>query len=124
PLLDELERDLDQRLASKRIADLNRRPLLVGAFEILRGKDGGSADSVSARQCAVEDDRVPDALRARGEHALPGEESDAHGVDERVRGVRLVEGGLAADGRHADTVAVVTDAGDCALEVPVRAAEA
>ena len=34
-LFDELERDLDQRLPAKRVADLDRRPLLVRAFEIL-----------------------------------------------------------------------------------------
>ena len=35
PSLDELERDLDQRLAAERVADLNRRALLVRALEIL-----------------------------------------------------------------------------------------
>ena len=34
-VLDELERHLDQRLAAERIADLDRRALLVRAFEIL-----------------------------------------------------------------------------------------
>ena len=34
-LLDEVERDLDQRLAAERVADLDGRPLLVRALEVL-----------------------------------------------------------------------------------------
>ena len=49
PLLDEVERDLDQRLAAERVADLNGRPLLVRALEILRGEHGCAADAVAAR---------------------------------------------------------------------------
>ena len=57
------------------------------------------------------------------QHALRGQEADAHGVHEWVRGVRGVEHGRAADGRHADAVPVVADARDRALEVPVGRAE-
>ena len=69
-LLDEVERDLDQRLAAERVADLNRGPLLVGALEILRGEHGRAADAVAAGEGAVEDERVADALRLRREDAL------------------------------------------------------
>ena len=58
------------------------------------------------------------------QHALGREEADAHRVDQRVRGVRLVERALAADGRDADAVPVVADSGDRAAEVPVGRAEA
>ena len=122
--LDEVERHLDQRLAAERVADLDRRPLLVRAFEILRGEHRRAADPVAAGERAVEDEEVADALRARGENALGGEEADAHRVHERVRRVRLVESALAADVRDADAVAVVADARDGALEMPVGRAEA
>ena len=52
------------------------------------------------------------------------EQADAHRVDEAVAGVGLVEDRLAADGRHADAVAVVADARDRAPEAPVGRAEA
>ena len=122
--LDEVERDLDQRLAAERIADLNRRPLLVGALEVLRGEHGRAADPVAAGERAVEDEKVADALRSRREDSLGGEEADAHRVHERVRRVRLVERAFAADVGHADAVPVVADPCDGAPEVPVGRAEA
>ena len=122
--LDEVERHLDQRLAAERVADLNRRPLLVRAFEVLRGEHRSAADPVAARERAVEDDEVADALRFRGEDALGREEPDTHRVHERVCRVRLVERALAADGGNADAVPVVADPGDGPPKVPVGRAEA
>ena len=43
-------------------------------------------------------------------------DAEAEDVDERVAGVRVVEGNLAADGRDADAVAVAGDAGDDAFD--------
>jgi len=67
PPLNELERCLDQLLAGERIADLERRPLLVGAFcELLAGEHRCAADTVSAGGGAVENNEVPMPLaRAR-----------------------------------------------------------
>ena len=124
PALDELERDLDQRLAAERIADLDRRPLLVRAFEVLRRQDGSAADAVTTRQRTEQHERVADALRLRLEHPLGGQKADAHRVDERIGGVVAVERAFTADGGHADAVAVVRDPGDGLPEVPVRRAEA
>ena len=53
-----------------------------------------------------------------------GRRPDAHRVHERVRRVGLVEDRLTAHVRHADAVAVVTDAGNGAPEMPVGLAEA
>ena len=47
----------------------------------------------------------------------------AHGVDEAVRGVRVVEDDLAPDRRHPDAVPVVADPADGAREVVVGGAE-
>ncbi len=101
------------------IADLNGRALLVRALEILRSEHRGATDTVAPGQRPVEDERVADALRLRGEDAFGRQEADAHRVHERICRVRLVEDALAADRRHADAVAVVADAGDRAFEVPV-----
>src|SRR5919201_340324 len=58
PGVDELERGFDQLLASKRIADLHRRPLLLGTLsELLAREYAGTADSVATRRGAVEGDR-------------------------------------------------------------------
>ncbi len=123
-MLDELERHLDQRLAAERIADLNGWALLVRAFEVLRGEHRRAADPVPAGERPVENERVAGAFRLGGQHALGRENPDAHRVDERVLRIRLVENALAADVRDADAVPVVADAGNRALEVPVRLAEA
>ena len=121
--LDELQRDLDQRLSAERVPDLDGRALLVRPLEILRGEDRRASDPVASRERAEQDDGVPDAGRVRPQHALGREQPDAHRVHERVLGVRLVERGLAADGRHPDAVSVVADPGDGAAEVPVGRAE-
>ena len=63
--LDERERCLDQLLAGERIADLNGRPLLVGAFcELLAGEHRRAADTVPAGGGAVENNEVPGSARA------------------------------------------------------------
>ena len=47
-------------------------------------------------------------------------DAEAEHVDERIAGVRRLERDLAADGRDADAVAVVGDAGDHAFEQAAR----
>ena len=123
--LDQLQRDLDQPVARERVADLHRGSLLRGALaELLARQHAGAADAVAAGRRAVEDEDVAGGRRARARHALGGQEADAHRVDEAVVGVLGVEDGLAAHGGDADGVSVGADAGDGAVEVVVRRAEA
>ena len=123
--LGELHRDLDQLLAEERVADLDGRALIgVGIAELGRGQHRGTADAVAAGRRAEEDEQVALARRLRAHQPLDREETDAHRVDETVLAVRLVEGGVAADGGHADAVAVVADAGDGAVDLPAGLAEA
>ena len=125
PRLDELDRDLDQLLAGERIADLDGRPLVgVVLAELLAREHGGAADPVAAGRRAVEDDEVARAGRAGARDPVGGQEPDAHRVHEHVVAVRLVEDGLAADGRHADRVPVRADPGDGAVEARVAGREA
>ncbi len=125
PALGQLQARLDQLLAGERIADLHGRPLvLVLAGELLAGEDAGPADAVSPRGGAVEDDEVARAGRRRPGHPLGREEADAHGVDQRVPPVGVVEDRLAAHRRDADAVAVVPDPPDGPLEGEVVGAEA
>ena len=125
PRLDELERGLDQLLAGERVADLNGRPLLGRAFaKLLAREHGGAADPVAAGGGAIQEDQVSGAEGARSQDANAWEQAYTHSVDEAVARVGPVEDRLAADGRHADAVAVVADARDRAPEAPVGLAEA
>ena len=102
-------RDLDQLLARERVADLDRRPLVrVVLAELLAREHARAADAVAAGRRAVEEDEVARfRSRLRLEHAVGGQEPDAHRVDEAVVRVGRVEDGLAADRGHADAVPVV-----------------
>ena len=60
--------------------------------------------------------RVADAARAPVEDAVGARDAAGEGVDEDVAVVARVELQLAADGRHADAVAVAADAGDDAAQ--------
>ena len=110
---------LDQLLARERVADLDRRPLvLTRVRELLARENAGAADAVPAGCRAVEDDEVAGPAHLRAGNAIRRQKPDAHRVDEAVVGVALVEDDLAADGRDADAVAVVPDACDRATEHP------
>ena len=123
--LHELEARLDQLLAGERVADLHRRPLVrVLLPELLAREHAGAADPVASSRRAVQEEDVAGAARLGLEHALGGEEADAHRVDQAVVRVGVVEDGLAPDRRDADAVPVVADPGDRALEHPARLAEA
>ena len=112
-------------LPGERVADLDGRPLvLVLVRELLAREDAGAADAVAAGGGAVEDDQVADPGRAGARDPLGRQEPDAHRVHERVRGVRLVEDALAADGRHADRVPVGADSRHGTREGVVGRAEA
>jgi hypothetical protein len=104
--------------------DLNRRPFLVGAFcELLAGEHRRAADTVPAGGGAVENNEVPGSARAGPSEELHRKKTDAHRVDQTVVLVRIVEGRLAANGRHPDAIAVLSDPGHSAAERPVRRAE-
>src|SRR5207248_2476431 len=91
PSFDQLQRGLDQLLAGERVADLDGRTLLSGAFaELLAREHRGAADTVAAGGGAVEHDEVAGPASAGARDPLRGQQSDAHRVDEAVAGVGLV----------------------------------
>jgi hypothetical protein len=73
-------------------------------------------DPVAAGLAADVDHGVADAGRLREEHAVRFDDAEVERVDEDVAAVALVEGGLAADRRDADRVAVAADAVDHAAQ--------
>src|SRR4051812_15482849 len=78
-------------------------------------------DAVTARLGAHVHHRIAGALGASLEDPARLGDAEGKGVDQDVRVVRVVEEYLAADGRHADAVAVAADAGDDAGEEIARA---
>ncbi len=67
-------------------------------------------DAVAAGLGAEIDDREPDAGRLAREDAVTPGEADRHGIDEAIAVVARMEADRAADGRHAEAVAVAADA--------------
>ena len=125
PRRDELDGRLDELLAGEGIADLHRRSLLRRlVVELLAREHGRTADPVATRRRAVEDDELTGHGRLCAHQPLDRQQPDAHGVDEAVVPIHLVEHRLTADGRNADAVPVVTDPRDGAREVPVGLGEA
>ena len=105
-----LEARLDQTLLGEGIADLHGRPLRVGALvELGGGEQAGAVDAVAAGLRAGVDHRVAEPRGLPEEDAVGLDEAEVEGVDQDVAAVALVEGGLAADRRDADRVAVAAD---------------
>ena len=117
PLLQQLERALEQLGLLERIADLDRRPLgLVLGVELGRGENRCPADPVAPGRRAEQDEDVADPSRCAADDVVLAREPERHRVDEAVGLVRRLEVDLSADVRHADAVAVVADPGDSAIE--------
>ena len=123
PVLDELQRRLDQQLARERIADLDARAHGGRAIVERRAREHGrTTDAVAPGRRAEQHghragrrrDRARDIPSARTD-------ADAHHVDQRVARVGRVEGQLAAHGRYPDAVAVAADAAHDAVDESPRA---
>ena len=78
--LGQLERALEQLLPRERIADLDRRALVLGALlvEILRGEHAGAADAVAARSSAPYSTTTLPGACAVGAHEPPGLSTPRH----------------------------------------------
>ena len=107
--VEQLEARLDEPLLLERIADLHARSLggVVGLLaEAGRRQHRHAADAVAPGRRAEQHREVADARRPGEHEPLDRQHAEAEHVDERVVGVGVVEHDLAADGRHADGVAV------------------
>jgi hypothetical protein len=127
--LHQLEAGFQQAFLGKRVANLNGGALfLYGFVELCRGH-GGAADAVAAGLGAEIDHRQADALGFRQEDRVGPGDTGSKGVDQAVAVVARIELDLAADGGHAEGIAVAADTGDDARDqVPglgmIRRAEA
>src|SRR5581483_6159526 len=103
------------------IAHLHGRPLVRRCVEPRRGEEARPVDAVAPGARAHVDHRVARAGRARAKEAIARRDAEGEGVHEDVPVVARVEIDVAADGGHADAVAVVADPGDDALDEVGRA---
>ena len=98
-----------------------RALVLVGLAELRRRQHRRAADAVAAGRRAEQDEHVADAGGGAADHLVLARDAERHRVDQAVLLVRALEVDLAADGRHADRVAVVADARHRAVEQVARA---
>ena len=108
----QLEAGFEQQLLGERIADLDGRAPLFGVRLERRRGHACAVDAVASGLRAEIDDRIADSGRRRGEDRVPLGDADRHGVDEDVAVIAPVEAGRAADGRHAERIAVAADPGN------------
>ena len=125
--VEQLQAGLDEPLLLEGVAHLDAGPLgVVGRRR--RRRRSRPRPARSRRRCR----RARWSTRAGrpgcpGPRPMPstrrstGKRAQAQHVDQRVLGVAGVEGQLAADGRHADRVAVAGDPADHALDQPALA---
>ena len=77
-------------------------------------------DAVAPGFRADIDHRIADARRRTEEDPVLAGDADGHRVDQRIAVIGRMEIDLAADGRHADTIAVAADAAHHAVDDPFR----
>ena len=94
---------------------------VVALPQLGRREHRGSADAVAAGGGAEQDEQVARPGGGGADQPLARREPDAHRVDQAVLLVGALEVDLAADGRHADRVAVVADSRDRVVEQVARA---
>ena len=97
------------------------RLAIVLLVELGGGEHRRAADPVAAGARAEQHEQVAHARGGAADQPLVRREPDAHRVDQAVVLVGGLEVDLAADGGHADRVAVVADARDGPVEQVARA---
>jgi hypothetical protein len=108
--LHKFEAGLDEELLEEGVADLHGGAALLSVVAELGGRHGRAVDAVAAGLGPDIDDGAPRSSGGGGEDTVLAGHTYAHGVDEDVAVVTRVEIRLAAQGRHADAVAVTADA--------------
>src|SRR5437764_525728 len=115
-----LEACLEQKLLGERIADLHGRTLLFRIRTKLRRCHGGTVYAVAATLGAEIDDRHADAGSRRVEDLVGLRNADRHGIDQTIAVIAGVKTNRAADGGHAEGIAIAADAGNDARDQVAR----
>ena len=104
------EAGFEQELFEERIAHLHVGPLLLRFLGEFGAGHGRAVDAVAAGFRSDVDDRIADAGGARVEDFVLFADAEREDVDQRIAGVAVFEDAFAADGGHAEAVAVMRDA--------------
>ena len=113
---EQFEARFEQQFFLERIADLHRRPIFARFLgQIARG-ERRARQTVAPRLRADVKDRIANAAGRAARELLVPQNAKAKNVHERIAFEAFVEINLAADGRDADAIAVMRDAGDHAGE--------
>src|SRR5208283_5630348 len=114
---EQLEAGFANQFLHKRIAHLHRATLLLGGFlgQILR-RERRARETVAARGRADVKHRIADAPGRAARDLFVAQHAETEGVHERIAFVGFVKINLARDGRDAEAIAVMCDAGHNAGE--------
>ena len=110
--LHDFQAGFEQKFFEERVAHLDVRAFLFGAFGELLAGHGGAVDAVSAGLGPDVEDRVADAFGLGIEDLVRADEAKRKGIDQRVAGVARLKARLAAKVGDAEAVAVSTYAVD------------
>ena len=120
--LQQLQRALQELLLLERVAHLHGgAPVVVPLAVLGGGEHGRPPDPVAPGGGAEQHDHVAHAGRGGAHEPLARAEAERHRVDQTALLVGPLEVDLAADGGHADRVAVVPDAAHGPVEQVARA---
>ena len=115
--VEQREARLDEPLLLVRITHLHGRPLgLRALLEAGRREHARAADAVATGGRAEQHRDVAHTLGAGEHEALLRQQAEAEDVDEGIVAIAVVEHDLAADGWHADGVAIAADPRDHSFE--------
>ena len=97
----------NQQLFEKGITDLDHAA--GGLLRIFDRSERGALNAVSTSVGADQDHRIRFSHRLGPGQLVVAKQSHAHGVDQRIAGIAILDHHFAADGRDSDAVAVGTD---------------
>ena len=111
------EAGFEQKFFNERIADLHVGPLLLRFFgEFGGGQKRCAVNAVAAGLCADVNYRIADAPGFCEKNVFLSRDAESERVDEWILRVARLEGNFAADGGNAETISIVRDAADYAVE--------
>src|SRR6266404_2936244 len=111
------EASLEQELFHEGIANLDVGALLLRLFGEFRGsKEGGAVNSVTAGFCPDVNYGIADAFGFGQKNFFLLGDAECEGVHQRILRITRLEANFAADGGNAETISVVGDAANHAIE--------
>ena len=115
------ETGFEQKFFHERIAHLHRRPVGLRFLGEFPARKRRAREAILAGGAADVNDRIADAFSFAAFNLVVTNNAEAKRVDERIAIVRIIKINFAADGRNADAISVMRDAGhDAGKEPAIR----